>query len=174
MTATSDDWNGAKPDHAFFHEVIRAAPCDAGQTVYVGDRLDNDLRPARRRAFGRRSFAEGRGPTSRTESDLPGAADWCITTLAESLPLVAEANAIIALTSASRPGVLLWGHRAGLWLRLFLDGAPGDLAAIAKGRKRRKGWQNGSAILRVVRQPLIWSLLINGLARPGHSQRAES
>jgi HAD superfamily hydrolase (TIGR01662 family) len=99
MTATSDDWNAAKPDLAFFRELISAAPCDAGQILYVGDRLDNDLRPAK--AAGMRTAFIRRGPWGYIQErhpDLPGAADWRLTTLAELPPIVAGANAVIALT----------------------------------------------------------------------------
>jgi HAD superfamily hydrolase (TIGR01662 family) len=99
MIATSDDWNAAKPDLAFFREVISAAPCDAGQILYVGDRLDNDLRPAK--AAGMRTAFIRRGPWGYIQERhprLPGAADWRLTTLAELPPIVAGANAVIALT----------------------------------------------------------------------------
>jgi FMN phosphatase YigB (HAD superfamily) len=87
------------PDPAFFREVISAAPCDAGQIVYVGDRLDNDLRPAK--AAGIRTAFIRRGPWGYIQErhpDLPGVADWRMTTLAELPPIVAAANAVIALT----------------------------------------------------------------------------
>lgn len=99
MIATSDDWNAAKPGPAFFREVISAAPCDAGQIVYVGDRLDNDLRPAK--ATGMRTAFIRRGPWGYIQErnpDLPGAADWRLTTLTELPSIVAAANAVIALT----------------------------------------------------------------------------
>jgi HAD superfamily hydrolase (TIGR01662 family) len=99
MIATSDDWNAAKPDLAFFRELISAAPCDASQILYVGDRLDNDLRPAK--AAGMRTAFIRRGPWGYIQErhpDLPGAADWRLTTLAELPPIVAGANAVIALT----------------------------------------------------------------------------
>lgn len=99
MIATSDDWNAAKPDPGFFREVIRAAPCDAGQIVYVGDRLDNDLRPAK--AVGIRTAFVRRGPwgyIQERDPDLPAVADWRMTTLTELPALVAGVNAVIALT----------------------------------------------------------------------------
>lgn len=46
MIATSDDWGVSKPDHGFFRCVIKSAPCEADEILYVGDRLDNDIRPA--------------------------------------------------------------------------------------------------------------------------------
>ena len=46
MIATSDDWGASKPDVGFFEHVIRATPAVPGEILYVGDRLDNDIRPA--------------------------------------------------------------------------------------------------------------------------------
>jgi HAD superfamily hydrolase (TIGR01549 family) len=46
MIATSDDWGVSKPDPAFFEAVARHAPFEPEEMLYVGDRLDNDIRPA--------------------------------------------------------------------------------------------------------------------------------
>ncbi|MFF3691070.1 HAD family hydrolase [Streptomyces sp. NPDC002187] len=46
MIATSDDWGASKPDVKFFEHVIEATPAETGEILYVGDRLDNDIRPA--------------------------------------------------------------------------------------------------------------------------------
>lgn len=46
MVATSDDWGVSKPDLRFFEHVIEAVPYAAEEILYVGDRLDNDIRPA--------------------------------------------------------------------------------------------------------------------------------
>ena len=46
MIATSDDWGASKPDVEFFEHVIEATPAEPGEILYVGDRLDNDIRPA--------------------------------------------------------------------------------------------------------------------------------
>lgn len=53
MIATSDDWDAVKPDVPFFRAVIDSAPCDASGIVYVGDQVDNDLKPAKEAACGR-------------------------------------------------------------------------------------------------------------------------
>jgi HAD superfamily hydrolase (TIGR01662 family) len=47
LVATSEDWGASKPDLSFFRALISAAPCEASRIVYVGDRLDNDLKPAK-------------------------------------------------------------------------------------------------------------------------------
>jgi len=60
MVATSDDWGVTKPDPGFFRRVAGAAPCAAGEILYVGDRLDNDIRPASE--VGLRTALIRRGP----------------------------------------------------------------------------------------------------------------
>lgn len=46
MIATSDDWGASKPDPAFFDHVAASTPYGPKEILYVGDRLDNDIRPA--------------------------------------------------------------------------------------------------------------------------------
>jgi HAD superfamily hydrolase (TIGR01549 family) len=46
--ASSGGWKVEKPSPFFFERVIAAAGTDAGSILYVGDRLDNDVVPARR------------------------------------------------------------------------------------------------------------------------------
>lgn len=46
LIGTSDDWGASKPDIAFFDRVAEAVPFDVEEILYVGDRIDNDLRPA--------------------------------------------------------------------------------------------------------------------------------
>jgi HAD superfamily hydrolase (TIGR01662 family) len=90
MIGTSDDWGASKPDPAFFRAVADAAPCAPGEIVYVGDRIDNDLKPAK--AAGMRTAFIRRGPWGYIWADHPDmaeAADWRMTTLAELPALVA-------------------------------------------------------------------------------------
>ncbi|MFC8099988.1 HAD family hydrolase [Streptomyces sp. NPDC057363] len=47
LIGTSDDWGASKPDPEFFKRVADAVPFEAGEILYVGDRCDNDIRPAR-------------------------------------------------------------------------------------------------------------------------------
>jgi HAD superfamily hydrolase (TIGR01549 family) len=47
LIGTSDDWGASKPDPEFFKRVADAVPFDVGEILYVGDRCDNDIRPAR-------------------------------------------------------------------------------------------------------------------------------
>ena len=57
--ATSAQWGVAKPDPAFFARVAEAAAAPPPRIAYVGDRLDNDVAPAR--AAGTRALFLPRG-----------------------------------------------------------------------------------------------------------------
>ncbi len=46
LVATSQGWGVEKPDPTFFERVAVAAGCPVDAVLYVGDRLDNDARPA--------------------------------------------------------------------------------------------------------------------------------
>ncbi|MFI7489664.1 HAD family hydrolase [Micromonospora echinaurantiaca] len=48
VVGTSHGWGVAKPSPAFFEHVIREGGGDASSTLYVGDRPDNDARPAKK------------------------------------------------------------------------------------------------------------------------------
>jgi HAD superfamily hydrolase (TIGR01549 family) len=93
LIATSDEWNASKPDPAFFRALLSAVPRQAGEIVYVGDRVDNDLKPAK--TAGMLTAFIRRGPWGyiwEQHSDLPQAADWRITSLAELPGIVAGVN----------------------------------------------------------------------------------
>lgn len=47
LIGTSDDWGASKPDPEFFKRVAAVVPFEVGEVLYVGDRCDNDIRPAR-------------------------------------------------------------------------------------------------------------------------------
>ncbi|GGO86513.1 HAD family hydrolase [Wenjunlia tyrosinilytica] len=92
--ATSDDWGVSKPDVAFFSHVVAAAPCEADEILYVGDRLDNDIRPAAK--AGLLTALIRRGPWGTIQADHPDAetvATMRIDSLAELPGLVARFNA---------------------------------------------------------------------------------
>ncbi|MGW1271275.1 HAD family hydrolase [Streptomyces sp. NPDC002491] len=46
LIGTSDDWGASKPDLAFFDRVAEVVPAEPDEMLYVGDRVDNDIRPA--------------------------------------------------------------------------------------------------------------------------------
>jgi FMN phosphatase YigB (HAD superfamily) len=93
LIATSDEWNASKPDAAFFRALLSTVPWQAGEIVYVGDRLDNDLKPAKE--AGMRTAFIRRGPWGHiweSHPDFPAMADWRMITLAELPGIVARVN----------------------------------------------------------------------------------
>lgn len=46
VLGTSDSWGVEKPSLGFFTRVIEEAGCQPEAVLYVGDRIDNDVRPA--------------------------------------------------------------------------------------------------------------------------------
>ncbi|MFF2550265.1 HAD family hydrolase [Nocardia sp. NPDC058058] len=89
--ATSDDWGIQKPALGFFEKIVEVAPCEADQIVYVGDRLDNDIAPAK--TAGMRTAFIQRGPWGWIQRDSPQVAelaDWKITDLNTLADIVAE------------------------------------------------------------------------------------
>ncbi|MBP2703169.1 HAD family hydrolase [Microbispora sp. RL4-1S] len=60
VIGTSDGWGVHKPDLAFFLRVVREAGCAPASVLYVGDRIDNDIRPAQE--AGLRTALLRRGP----------------------------------------------------------------------------------------------------------------
>jgi len=91
--ASSAAWGVAKPSSAFFDRVVVEAGRPAGAILYVGDRLDNDVLPAR--AAGMRTAFIRRGPWGVIHAQLPQAerADLRIESLAELLPALERMNA---------------------------------------------------------------------------------
>jgi len=70
---TSDGWGVAKPDPAFFAKVTAVAGVPPARILYVGDRLDNDVRPAKR--AGMRTALLRRGPWGYLHAARPEAAE---------------------------------------------------------------------------------------------------
>jgi HAD superfamily hydrolase (TIGR01549 family) len=96
VIGTSDGWGVEKPSAAFFDRVVAEAGGDPAAALYVGDRLDNDVRPAQ--AAGMHTALIRRGPWGYILDD-PGAAERCLFRLEslEELPaLVAKYNAAAA------------------------------------------------------------------------------
>lgn len=91
--ATSDDWGVAKPSAEFFAKVAQVAPCSAEQIVYVGDRIDNDIAPAKK--AGMRTAYIQRGPWGwilRDQQVVADLSDWRIHELTELPEIVATEN----------------------------------------------------------------------------------
>ena len=81
--ASSARWAVEKPSPKFFRNVIRETGCAAHEIAYVGDRVDNDVIPAR--AAGLFAVFLRRGPWGMIQAERPGAAqaNARIETLAE-------------------------------------------------------------------------------------------
>jgi len=71
QVATSAGWGVAKPDPAFFARVAHELDAAPGCVAYVGDRMDNDVLPARR--AGMLAVHLRRGPWGILQSDWPEA-----------------------------------------------------------------------------------------------------
>lgn len=93
---TSDTWGISKPDPRFFEKVLETCRelrpgIEAGHVMYVGDRLDNDLRPAWE--AGLRTAHVRRGPWGYVHAehpDLQAKADLRMESLAELPALLAD------------------------------------------------------------------------------------
>lgn len=70
--ASSASWGVAKPSPAFFARVTKESGVRAEQILYVGDRLDNDVLPAR--AAGMRTALIRRGPWGYLHAQRPESA----------------------------------------------------------------------------------------------------
>ncbi|MFD8232750.1 HAD family hydrolase [Streptomyces sp. NPDC059696] len=65
LIGTSDDWGASKPDPEFFRRVTAAVPFGADEILYVGDRCDNDIKPAGQ--AGMHTALVHRGPWARIQ-----------------------------------------------------------------------------------------------------------
>ncbi len=87
--ASSASWGVEKPNPEFFRRVLQHAHFSARDIAYVGDRLDNDVLPAR--AVGMIGVFIERGPWGDVHATWPEAtqADICIKDLGE-LPAILD------------------------------------------------------------------------------------
>lgn len=94
LIGTSDDWGASKPDPAFFHRVAEVVPAAPGEILYVGDRVDNDLRPGA--AAGMCTALVRRGPWATIQWNTDEALNlptFRLETLLELSPKIAAFNA---------------------------------------------------------------------------------
>jgi FMN phosphatase YigB (HAD superfamily) len=89
---TSASWGVEKPAAAFFHRAVEESAATSAEVLYVGDRLDNDIRPSL--DAGMQAVLVRRGPWGRVLAD--GQTERrCLAVVADLsvLPeLVAQAN----------------------------------------------------------------------------------
>lgn len=70
--ASSSSWGLEKPDLGFFRKIIEITSLEPSQIAYVGDRLDNDVRPALE--VGLKAVFIRRGPWGFLHAQKPEAA----------------------------------------------------------------------------------------------------
>jgi FMN phosphatase YigB (HAD superfamily) len=105
MIATLDDWGVSKPDPGFFRHMLEVTPGSADEILYVGDRLDNDIRPAA--SLRLPTALIRRGPWATIQQEDPGAErvpTMRIDSLAELPGRIAAFN--VALAERGPPGQL--------------------------------------------------------------------
>lgn len=79
---TSTELGVAKPDRLIFEKAIKLAGSMPQNSVMVGDRLDNDIIPAK--AFGMQTVWIRKGLSAHQSIDLgKNIADWVIDTLSD-------------------------------------------------------------------------------------------
>jgi putative hydrolase of the HAD superfamily len=89
VIAASADIGCAKPDKEIFERAFELAGCTAQESIMVGDRLDNDIIPAK--AVGMKTVWVKNGLAKYQSANLGKAvADDQISSLSELLPLVDE------------------------------------------------------------------------------------
>jgi HAD superfamily hydrolase (TIGR01549 family) len=83
LVGMSAAWGLHKPDPAFFERIARELELPTGEIAYIGDRVDNDVRPAH--AAGMTSVFLRRGPWAWIQAgrEVPPEADLVIGGLAE-------------------------------------------------------------------------------------------
>jgi HAD superfamily hydrolase (TIGR01509 family) len=89
VMAMSDELGVHKPDPAFFERALELlGDPDPGDVAYVGDRLDNDVRPAA--TAGMRAIWIRRGPWAALASAEPSEAALVVNSLTELVDRVGE------------------------------------------------------------------------------------
>ncbi|MEU6315108.1 HAD family hydrolase [Streptomyces sp. NPDC047014] len=93
LIGTSDDWGASKPDIAFFDRLADAVPFRNDEILYVGDRIDNDLRPGAK--AGMHTALIHRGPWATIQWNTPEARElptFRIASLTELSPRITDFN----------------------------------------------------------------------------------
>ena len=86
FVGSSERWGVEKPDAGFFAHVVEEAAAPAEEILYVGDRVDNDVLPAR--AAGLHAIRIRRGAHARIESPAGTVTIGSLTELPEALDRV--------------------------------------------------------------------------------------
>jgi HAD superfamily hydrolase (TIGR01509 family) len=70
LWVVSDEVGLEKPDPRIFAYALAKAGCEPGEAAYVGDRLDNDVRPAKQAGFRTVWLLRGEAPPEPTPEQL--------------------------------------------------------------------------------------------------------
>ena len=92
VIGTSDGWGAEKPGAGFFERLVTEAGCPAGEILYVGDRLDNDVAPAQRLGIATASLRRGPWGYILRDENVLARCLFRLDSLAELPDLVAERN----------------------------------------------------------------------------------
>lgn len=93
VIGTSAGWGLEKPSPAFFARLIEEARCAAESMLYVGDRLDNDIRPAQEAAMSTALIRRGPWGYLFEDETVRSRCLFHLTGLAELPGLIREHNA---------------------------------------------------------------------------------
>jgi putative hydrolase of the HAD superfamily len=96
--ALSGDVGLAKPDPRLFAYAVERARCRPDEAVYVGDRLDNDIRPAQTAGLRTLWLLRGEAPSRPTAAQL-AEADGVLHSLAELPAAIAGLGGALGLTA---------------------------------------------------------------------------
>ncbi len=93
LVGSSAFWGVSKPDPAFFERIARGLDVEPGEILYVGDRLDMDVIPAR--DAGMHAVFIRRGPWGNLQATWPEAtqAPYHVDSLAGIFPIIERINA---------------------------------------------------------------------------------
>ncbi len=92
--ATSAGWGVEKPADAFFVRLVAEAGCRPEELLYVGDRLDNDAKPAQRHGIATAFLRRGPWGYLRHDPHTLARCLFRLDSLAELPGLVAAYNAV--------------------------------------------------------------------------------
>jgi HAD superfamily hydrolase (TIGR01662 family) len=89
MVATSGEWGVRKPDRGFFNRVVAMCGGRRATILYVGDRPDRDIHPARAAGLRTAWIQRGvQGYLAAGDTHLRAAADYVISSLTELADLL--------------------------------------------------------------------------------------
>ncbi len=93
VIGTSEGWGVEKPTPAFFARVVEEAGCAVASVLYVGDRLDNDIRPAQHAGMSTALIRRGPWGFIVEDETISGRCLFRLSGLAELPGLIREHNA---------------------------------------------------------------------------------